>query len=97
MKANFISNLIYQHFTHYGTPYVCINKFFIFLDYEINGIENLPKDGPALLIYYHGAIPVDIYYFIVKVLFAKNRLVHTVADHFLFKVPGKMLYILYDL
>ncbi|CAH1114006.1 unnamed protein product [Psylliodes chrysocephalus] len=60
----------------------------IWHDYEINGIENLPKDGPALLIYYHGAIPVDIYYFIVKVLFAKNRLVHTVADHFLFKVPG---------
>lgn len=56
--------------------------------YEVKGIENIPDTGPALIIYYHGAIPVDIYYFLVKIIFNKNRLVHTVADHFLFKVPG---------
>ncbi|XP_056633003.1 transmembrane protein 68 isoform X1 [Diorhabda sublineata] len=56
--------------------------------YEVKGLENIPDTGPALIIYYHGAIPVDIYYFLVKIIFNKNRLVHTVADHFLFKVPG---------
>ncbi|XP_060526866.1 monoacylglycerol/Diacylglycerol O-acyltransferase [Cylas formicarius] len=56
--------------------------------YEVEGLENLPKDGPALVIYYHGAIPVDIYYFLAKIYLMRNRLVHTVADHFLFKVPG---------
>ncbi|CAH1137525.1 unnamed protein product [Phyllotreta striolata] len=56
--------------------------------YEVTGLENIPKEGSALIVYYHGAIPVDIYYFIVKVIFGKNRLIHTVADHFLFKVPG---------
>lgn len=61
--------------------------------YEINGLENLPSDRPALIIYYHGAIPIDIYYFIAKTLILKNRLIHTVADNFLFNIPGllKML------
>ncbi|XP_019753349.1 transmembrane protein 68 isoform X1 [Dendroctonus ponderosae] len=56
--------------------------------YEISGLENLPVNGPALLIYYHGAMPVDIYYFLAKVYLSRNRIVHTVADHFLFKIPG---------
>ncbi|XP_050500305.1 transmembrane protein 68 isoform X1 [Diabrotica virgifera virgifera] len=56
--------------------------------YEVRGIENIPDSGPALIIYYHGAIPVDVYYLIVQTLYKRNRLVHTVADHFLFKVPG---------
>lgn len=56
--------------------------------YEINGIENIPDNEAALIVYYHGAIPVDIYYFLAKVNFHKNRLVHTVADNFLFKLAG---------
>ncbi|KAG5890640.1 hypothetical protein JTB14_034930 [Gonioctena quinquepunctata] len=56
--------------------------------YEVRGMENLPDTGPALIIYYHGAMPIDLYYFLMKALYAKNRLVHTVVDHFLFKVPG---------
>lgn len=60
------------------------------LGYEVKGLNNLPETGPALIVYYHGAMPVDIYYFLSKVVFLKNRLVHTVADHFLFKVPGKL-------
>ncbi|KAF5301315.1 hypothetical protein FQA39_LY10713 [Lamprigera yunnana] len=56
--------------------------------YEVSGIENIPDKESALFIYYHGAIPVDLYYFLAKILLVKNRLVHTVADHFLFKIPG---------
>ncbi|XP_030764746.1 transmembrane protein 68 isoform X2 [Sitophilus oryzae] len=56
--------------------------------YEIHGLENLPISGPVLFIYYHGAIPIDLYYFLAKMLLSKFGLVHTVADHFLFKIPG---------
>ncbi|XP_029447145.1 transmembrane protein 68 [Rhinatrema bivittatum] len=55
--------------------------------YEIYGLEKVPE-GPALIVYYHGAIPVDYYYFVAKVLIQKGRTCHSVADHFLFKVPG---------
>lgn len=52
------------------------------------GLENIPQDKPVLFIYYHGAIPIDIYYFISKVFLFNSKLIHTVADRFLFKIPG---------
>lgn len=56
--------------------------------YEIVGLENIPQDTPVLFIYYHGAIPIDLYYFTSKVFLFNSKLVHTVADRFLFKFPG---------
>lgn len=57
--------------------------------YEICGLEHLPKNGNALLIYYHGAIPIDMYYFVARVYLKFDRLIYTVGDRFLFKfVPG---------
>ncbi|KAG7455143.1 hypothetical protein MATL_G00253420 [Megalops atlanticus] len=56
--------------------------------YEIHGLEKIPDNGPALIVYYHGAIPIDYYYFLAKVLLHKGRTCHSVADYFLFKVPG---------
>lgn len=56
--------------------------------YEVCGIENIPVDSSALIVYYHGAIPIDVYYLISKVYLLKNRLIHTVADRFLFRIPG---------
>ncbi|KAA0719245.1 Transmembrane protein 68 [Triplophysa tibetana] len=56
--------------------------------YEIHGLEKVPDEGPALIVYYHGAIPIDYYYFLAKVIVQKGRTCHSVADHFLFKVPG---------
>ncbi|XP_028166557.1 transmembrane protein 68 isoform X1 [Ostrinia furnacalis] len=55
--------------------------------YDVRGLENIP-DGPFLVIYYHGALPIDMYYFIAHMMLFKRRLVHTVADRFCFKIPG---------
>ena len=73
-----------------------MNWYFVFcmlycLGYEVSGLENIPDDSPALIVYYHGAIPIDLYYFISKTFLFKNRLIHTVADRFLFKMPGKYI------
>ncbi|XP_042163614.1 transmembrane protein 68 isoform X3 [Oncorhynchus tshawytscha] len=51
-------------------------------------MEKIPDEGAALIVYYHGAIPIDYYYFLANVIIQKGRIVHSVADHFLFKVPG---------
>ncbi|XP_031327955.1 transmembrane protein 68-like isoform X1 [Photinus pyralis] len=56
--------------------------------YEVQGLENIPDSGPALIIFYHGALPVDIYYLIAHLFFHKDRVLQAVADYFLFKVPG---------
>ncbi|XP_073962807.1 DGAT1/2-independent enzyme synthesizing storage lipids isoform X2 [Choristoneura fumiferana] len=55
--------------------------------YEIQGMENIPQ-GPFLVIYYHGALPIDMYYFIARMLLFKRLQIHTVADRFMFKIPG---------
>ncbi|XP_023290647.1 transmembrane protein 68 isoform X2 [Orussus abietinus] len=56
--------------------------------YEIVGLEKIPKDEAVLFVYYHGAIPIDLYYFISKVFLFNSKLIHSVADRFLFKFPG---------
>lgn len=56
--------------------------------YEVDGLENIPDEGPALLVAYHGTLPLDIYYLISKGLLYKKRSIHCVADKFVFKIPG---------
>ncbi|NXX88048.1 TMM68 protein, partial [Centropus bengalensis] len=55
--------------------------------YELHGVKNLPE-GPGILVYYHGAIPIDYFYFIAKLFLWKKRLCLSVADHFVFHLPG---------
>ncbi|NXH21979.1 TMM68 protein, partial [Bucco capensis] len=55
--------------------------------YELHGTENLP-DGPGLIVFYHGATPADYVYFMARLLIEKKRYCHTVADHFVFRLPG---------
>lgn len=57
--------------------------------YEIEGLENIPDHGSALLVFYHGNLPLDVYYVIAKCLLYKKRTLHCVGDKFIFKMPGK--------
>jgi len=56
--------------------------------HEIIGRENIPSSGPALLLYYHGAIPIDYYYLVADTFIKKGRIIHSVVDKFLYKVPS---------
>ena len=56
--------------------------------HEIIGFENLPDKGPALLIYYHAAMPIDFCYVHAKTTLYKNRRIKIVCDRFMFKMPG---------
>ncbi|VDD87244.1 unnamed protein product [Enterobius vermicularis] len=56
--------------------------------YEIDGLEYIPDKGSALLVYYHGNLPLDVYYVIAKCLLHKKRTLHCVGDKFIFKIPG---------
>lgn len=58
------------------------------IGYEVIGFERIPDTGPALIIYYHGAIPIDFYYIMAKSIIHKKRWICAVGDRFLFKIPG---------
>uniref|UniRef100_A0AC35TVX4 PlsC domain-containing protein n=1 Tax=Rhabditophanes sp. KR3021 TaxID=114890 RepID=A0AC35TVX4_9BILA len=61
---------------------------YIWHGYEVEGLQNIPDSGPALFVYYHGTLPIDIYYLIAKCVLFKKRTLHCVADKFIFKIPG---------
>lgn len=46
----------------------------VYHGYEVTGLEHLPPDGAALIVYYHGAIPIDMYYFVARVCLERDRL-----------------------
>ena len=56
--------------------------------FEVCGLDNIPNSGPAVIVYYHAVLPVDVYYVIAKCLLVKKRLIHSVGDRFLFSIPG---------
>lgn len=58
--------------------------------YEILGSDKIPQ-GPALIVYYHGTVPVDYYYFNSRFKLQKRRLMWSIAADFLFKLPGLSL------
>ena len=60
--------------------------------YEVQGLERIPDSGPALIIYYHGAVPLDIYYLIAKIYLKKRRLIYPIGDRFLFYIPGRPIF-----
>ncbi len=45
----------------------------IFHGYEVVGMEKLPPGGPAFLVYYHGTLPLDAYYFTARHVIERNR------------------------
>uniref|UniRef100_A0A8C5JAM7 Transmembrane protein 68 n=1 Tax=Junco hyemalis TaxID=40217 RepID=A0A8C5JAM7_JUNHY len=55
--------------------------------YELHGVENIPQ-GPGLVVFYHGATPVDYIYFTARLHIMNKRHCSVVADHFVFRVPG---------
>jgi len=59
--------------------------------YEISGFDKIPDEGAALLVYYHGALPVDLYYLMANAILHKRRCLRAVGDRFLFIIPGTVL------
>uniref|UniRef100_A0A0K0CZU3 Acyltransferase n=1 Tax=Angiostrongylus cantonensis TaxID=6313 RepID=A0A0K0CZU3_ANGCA len=93
-----IYGLRHQIRAAYNTSYwngarIAITSFwdavgYVWHGYELRGIENVPDEGSALFIYYHGCLPLDVYYLIAKLILYKNRTLHCVGDKFIFKIPG---------
>ena len=50
------------------------------------GLDNIPDDG-ALIVYYHGVVPVDYFGLISEIWLQKQRFVHSVVDRSLMQIP----------
>ncbi|XP_076032896.1 DGAT1/2-independent enzyme synthesizing storage lipids [Oratosquilla oratoria] len=95
-RRNRIYDVIHETYEH-GDPWVGGRYLvsilwdahgYVWHGYDVEGLEHIPLKGPALIIYYHGAIPLDCYYLVTRTILARNRLIRCVGDNFLEKVPG---------
>ena len=59
----------------------------IWHNFEFKGLQHLPKKGGALLVGYHGALPLDVFYFLAHSLLERRK-VKVVVDRFLYNAPG---------
>lgn len=57
--------------------------------FDVVNFDSIPNKGGALLVLYHGALPLDFYYLWAKVQLMKRRSMYMVADRFMWKIPGK--------
>merc|ERR1712215_144598 len=57
-------------------------------DQTFIGLEHIPKNSAALLIWYHGPIPVDYFGLVAKIYQRDGRLVNTIVDRCLQNLPG---------
>ncbi|XP_044280367.1 transmembrane protein 68-like isoform X3 [Varanus komodoensis] len=59
--------------------------------YEVHGMDKIPE-GPGLVVFYHGAFPLDYYYFVSRLHLQTGRFCHTVVDYHFSKIPGIKLF-----
>ena len=69
-----------EHDVYFNTRhYVFVRRHLYHLRSEdisilpVPGRDNIPESGPALILYYHGAIPIDYYYLVADTLLHKGR------------------------
>lgn len=56
--------------------------------YQVKGLEHLPSQGGALLVLYHGLVPIDFWYLGLTIFQETNRVPCALVDRWLFKTPG---------
>ncbi|XP_008114386.1 monoacylglycerol/Diacylglycerol O-acyltransferase isoform X1 [Anolis carolinensis] len=59
--------------------------------YEVHGMDKLPE-GPGLVVFYHGAFPLDYYYFVCRLYLQTGRFCRTVVDYHFSKIIGIKLF-----
>ncbi|MGE3974682.1 MAG: lysophospholipid acyltransferase family protein [Bdellovibrionales bacterium] len=60
----------------------------IYNGFEVHGMHHIPLDRPALLVFYHGLIPIDAWYFGLHFYLEKKVLIRALGDRWLFRTPG---------
>ncbi|XP_033011984.1 transmembrane protein 68-like [Lacerta agilis] len=59
----------------------------IWYDYEVIGMEHLPK-GPGVIIYYHAVTSIDYSLLVAKLFKEQLRWCFSIIDHAIYQIPG---------
>lgn len=59
-----------------------------YFPYTVQGLEHVPRRGPALLVLNHGPVPIDAPLLGLHIYDQLGRLPRALTDHLVFKMPG---------
>ena len=59
----------------------------LYHDHRVLGMENIPSNSGAILVWYHGPVPVDYLGLVSRLYLRDGRLVHSVVDRALTNMP----------
>jgi len=59
----------------------------LYFRYSVYGFENIPREGPAILVLNHGILPIDGFLLGCEILMRLSRLPRGLTDHIVFNVP----------
>lgn len=62
-----------------------------FKGYEIEGLENIPKDKPALIIFFHSPCLIDFFFAASNIFLKENRKIKPIVARETFKIKGNIL------
>ena len=60
----------------------------LYNQYKVMGMEHIPREGAALLVLYHGLVPLDFWYMGLKIFLETGRNPCALVDRWLIKTPG---------
>ena len=61
----------------------------VYHGYEIQGLENIPDNEGAILVFYHSTAPTDAGYFLANMFFKRDRKrIVTIVDRVTLGLPG---------
>lgn len=56
--------------------------------FEAHGEEHIPRQGAALIVSYHGVVPLDGFYFAMHHYLKTGRVIRGLTDHRFYPLPG---------
>ena len=61
----------------------------LYYNHEVQGMEKIPSKGAAILVWYHGVVPIDYMALVSRLYLRDERIVNSVVHRNLLNVPGK--------
>ena len=79
----YISNLPYARFISWHCPFKPVTSVGrLWHSHEFRGFENIPSRGGAMVVWYHGTIPVDYLGLIAEIQLKHGRVMKSVVDRY---------------
>merc|ERR1711971_58395 len=70
------------------TAHALSNMTRYYYSHQIKGMEKIPSEGGAILVWYHGVVPIDYVALVARLYLRDRRMIHSVVHRNFLSLPG---------